>query len=322
MDIIAKAFNPAKGNARAVCAEVHGWMTGIIAKGDDSEQAIAAFLEGAAKFDWFSYSERENLIQDLPTESPVLSFYRNPRTNNYGWNDICYKNINEVVGKYPSEPYALKSDMMGMSADLMTIRLELTCQSDFLRSKNFNFCEGRDFVILSTASFEREKDWDKFNEAFLETVKALCGDHPEENWDKAERVLRNALGQDEAYVIIADADELRERVSLNVPQGEATDIRLNIRWHKKGWALMNSEWDESTDETIQARTGSLEYDGFIGLCITEITDSQITFRHGTEKRILTPGETIRYFYNDSYEDHEGVEHRDINHSLSITWLAE
>ena len=117
-----------------------------------------------------------------------------------------------------------------------------------------------------------------------------------------------------------DADECRKRLNWNTPEGPETDIRLKISWSKKGWALMNSEWDERREDIVQARTGALNYEAFNGPCITEISDSAITFRRGEDKRILEPGKSLFYSYNDSYEDHEGVEHRDIDYSLIITWL--
>ena len=66
------------------------------------------------------------------------------------------------------------------------------------------------------------------------------------------------------------------------------------------WALMDNEWDEHTEETVLAKTGALNYAGFIGLCITQISDSSITFRNGGDQRVLEPGKTLFYHYNDSY----------------------
>ena len=290
MDIIGKAFNPAGGAAKAVCEKVDGCIRGQIIKGDGPD-------------------------------SPSLVFNRELHLNDDGiWGKCIHKNSGRQLGTWPESPYTLKADYIALSAEFMTVRPEIYVARDLLCKDHFNLYLGKDAVLLSSAPYERERDWEKLNEAILGAFRAMCGDNPEEHWEDAGKVLRDTLGPDNAYVLIVDADECRKRLNWNTPEGPETDIRLKISWSKKGWALMNSEWDERREDIVQARTGALNYEAFIGLCITEISDSAITFRRGEDKRILEPGKSLFYSYNDSYEDHEGVEHRDIDYSLIITWL--
>ena len=37
MDIIAKAFNPKNGTARAVTVNIDGWISGLVTKGNQAE---------------------------------------------------------------------------------------------------------------------------------------------------------------------------------------------------------------------------------------------------------------------------------------------
>lgn len=323
MDIIGKAFNPTDGDAKAIVLEADGTVVGVVAKGVDAGQTLSAFRQEVEKPGVDVYYHTKEIWENVKEKSPVLMIARNARTNESGiWRRVYYRGFKYQVGEYPDQPYALSSDMMGLYADLMLIRKELIYPTDFLREDKFNYYSGRDVVVLSTAPYNRERDWETFNQAVVDAVAALCGDNPEECWDKAGNVLRNALGHNAAFVMIVDADECRERVNWNVNEGEPTDVKLRIEWRKKGWTLMGGEFDEHSDETVRAKTGQLLYDGFIGLCITEINPDKIVLRKGKEERILTPGETLHYRLNDSYEDHEGVGHYDIDYYLHITWLSE
>lgn len=321
MEIIGKAFNPAGGTERAVCTNIDGWISGLMVKGEDAGQAISAYLEEAGKLKSAMRREREEVWKGWQNSSPALAFYRNLSLNDDGlWGHCLHKNSGRQLGTYPESPYTMKADMIALSTEFMLVRPEMLYTRDVLCADRFNLYYGKDAVLLSSAPYERERDWEKLNKAFLGAFCALCGDNPEAHWDDAGKVLRDTLGEDHAYVLIVDADECRKRVNWNTPEGPATDIRLKISWRKKGWALMDNEWDEHTEETVLAKTGALNYAGFVGLCITEISDSSITFRNGGDQWVLEPGKTLFYHYNDSYEDHEGVEHRDIDYSLSITWL--
>ena len=51
MNIIGKAFNPAQGDARAICMKVGGYVIGLVTKGEDSEHTIASFEKIAANMD-------------------------------------------------------------------------------------------------------------------------------------------------------------------------------------------------------------------------------------------------------------------------------
>ena len=323
MDIIGKAFNPTDGNAKAIVLEADGTVVGVVAKGAEAGQTLSAFRQEVEKPEVDVYYHTKEIWDNVKEKSPVLMIARNARTNEDGiWRHVYYRGFKYQVGEYPDQPYALSSDMMGLYADLMLIRKELSYPTDFLREDKFNYYSGRDVIVLSTAPYNRERDWETFNQAVVDAVAAMCGDDPSKNWDKAGDVLREALGENAAFVMIVDADECRKRVNWTVKEGEPTDVKLRIEWRKKGWKLMGDDFDERSDETVQAKTGQLLYDGFIGLCITEITPDQIVFRNGKEERILTPGETLHYHLNDSYEDHEGVEHYDIDYYLHITWLSE
>ncbi len=323
MHLIYNIFNPQQSNARAACANAQGYVVGCITKGDDAQQTIAAFIEGVKSMKATFREDWEKLIRSLPTKSPVLLCYRNPSSNeSYNWGGFYYKNLHERVGTYPENPYGIRSDMTAFLADMMLVRPELITEGDFLHSDRFNFVAGKDVIIMSTAAYEQQRDWETLRKTALQSVKALCGEHPDEQWEKAGEVLRTALGEDEAYIIFIDADECRQRVNWNVEEGVPTDKQLHISWRKKGWALMGHDYDEHTDETVQAHTGSLTYAGFIGLCITKITDTEIVLRKGDDERILTPGSSETYHYNDSYEDHEGVEQRDIDYWLHLTWVKE
>ena len=321
MDIIGKAFNPAGGTAKAVCTNIDGWISGLIVKGEDAERTVSAYLGEAGKLKRAMWNEHNAIWEGLQTNSPALLFYRNPSLNDDGiWGKCLHKNSGRELGTYPETPYTLKADFIALSADFMTACREIYVARDLLCMDRFFLYYGKDAVLLSSAPYERERDWEKLNEAIFGAFSALCGDHPEEHWEDAGKVLRDKLGPDNAYVLIVNADECRKRLHWSIPEGPATDIRLKISWRKKGWALMDNEWDEQKEETVLARTGDLKYEAFYGLCITEISDSAITFRRGTDQRVLDPGKSLFYFHNDSYEDHEGVEHRDIDYSLSITWL--
>ena len=321
MDFIGKAFNPSQGNARAICLADDLWVMALITKGDDAEQVLAAFREADSRYEGNVWGKPQMLWENLGTESPVMLFCRNKRTNEAGiWRKCFYKNFKYEVGEYPDQPYALSSDMMGLYADFMLSSRELQMTTDFLRDDRFNFYSAREAMLLTTAPYVREKDAERFDKAIFEAFSALCGDHPEKQWEEAERVLREAIDPDAAYVLIVDADECQQRVNWSIKEGETTDERLRIHWSKKGWRLMNTEYDEHTDETVQAKTGSLHYEGFAGLCITEISPTKIVFRNGQEERILLPGETLNYHLNDSYEDHEGVEQYDVDYWLSISWV--
>ena len=224
MDIIGKAFNPAGGAAKAVCEKVDGCIRGQIIKGDGPD-------------------------------SPSLVFNRELHLNDDGiWGKCIHKNSGRQLGTWPESPYTLKADYIALSAEFMTVRPEIYVARDLLCKDHFNLYLGKDAVLLSSAPYERERDWEKLNEAILGAFRAMCGDNPEEHWDDAGKVLRDTLGPDNAYVLIVDADECRKRLNWNTPEGPETDIRLKISWSKKGWALMNSEWDERREDIVQAIT--------------------------------------------------------------------
>lgn len=321
MDIIAKAFNPENGTARAVIVNIDGWISGLVTKGGRAEEVITAYQEEAAKLEKALWAEHKQLFRGLKTNSPAVMFYRCPTYNDDSlWGNCYHKKLGIVSGTYPESPYTLKANMMALSADFYLNQPELYSTKDHLA--NFNIGSGKVAILLSSAPYQRERDWEALNKAMLEAFKALCGDHPEEHWDEVGKALRDNLGADQAYVFIVDADECRRRMNWNVKEGEATDIKLRIYWSKKGWALMDNEWNEHTDETIQARTGLLTYEGFEGLCISEINDGKIILRRGEEQRVLTTGKEESFSYSDFYEDHEGIEQRDIRYYLSIEWLED
>lgn len=321
MDIIGKAFNPTAGNARAACVEIDDMIIGIITHGDDAEDTIASFNDAVQNLDKDSWSKGKDIWNNINTTSPFLMFCRKRSTDDDSlWGNFYHKNISYVMGEYPDSPYALDASMTGLCAALLLNTTELAYPADFLQKENFNFYVGKDVVVLSTAPYNRANDWEQLNKTVVEAVKPLCCDHPEEHWDDAGKVLFNSIAPDHAHIIIVNADDCRKRVNWNIPDGEPTRHQLKIEWSKRGWELMNSEWDEHTTDIVRAKTGCLYYEEFFGLCITEITDNKITLRRGTQQYILTPGESLNLSENDSYEDHEGVEHRDIDYELNITWL--
>lgn len=316
-NIIGKVFNPEQGNARAACVNLHTNVVGIITKGDDADQTIASFQKAAKKIGKNTWDETKELWDSIKTDSPVMMFSRSTNSDSV---KSFYRNLGEAIGKYPND-HVLKASMIGMSSSVLKVRPELSYPVDFYEISNTNKYCGTLAVVLSTAPYNRKEDWATLQKAVLNVYKTLCSENPEEQWDAAGEVLRNAFGADEAYVIIVYANTCRDRSFWNIPEGELTKHRLKIDWSKKGWALMSEEYNESTSETIQARIGSpLSYEGFGTLYIKEITDNEITLVCEQEEHTLTPGETIYFHYNDSYEDHEGVEWRDINHKLEITWL--
>ncbi|MBP5547994.1 MAG: hypothetical protein J6X58_03765 [Bacteroidales bacterium] len=312
MEIIGKAFNPSNGNARAACVKTDYWVMALVTKGDDAEQTVADFTKTASSLEAEKWDQPKKLWATVQTESPVMMFCRNCINDEDGlWREFFHKNIDGIDAKQPTG-----ASMTGLVADLKSLNPGLYIPEDFLST--YNLLSKKTVVVLSTASYERERDWDKLNEATIEAQKALCQDNPEQGWEEAGAALRNNLDPDAAYVLITDADQCRERIHWNVKQGEATDIKLWVAWSKKGWSLMN-EYDEHICEVIQARTGNLIYEGFIGLHITEITDDEISFRYGKEKRVLKRGGNITFSYSDSYEDHEGTEQYDIHYSLFFKW---
>lgn len=171
------------------------------------------------------------------------------------------------------------------------------------------------------ADYNREQ-WEGINISLVEAITPLCCDNPEEHWSEVEELLREAIDPCGAYVIIVDGDTCRARMSWNVKEGEPTEHRLKIDWSKVGWALMNSEWNEHTSDTIQAKCGKLAYEGFGDLCIKEIAEDRMVFILGEDRYVLTRSERLSLRYNNSFEDHEGVEWHDINYSLDITWLDD
>lgn len=322
MDIIGKAFNPTEGNARATCIELDNMVIGLITKGDDAQHTIALFHKVVANLDSDVFNKGKEIWKHIETESPVMMFCRKRGSNDYGlWGDAYYKNIDYVMGEYPNNPYALDSSMTGLYADLLLNNPELTYPADFLQADKFNFYFGKDVIVLSTAPYNRKKDLEKLEKAVVDAVKHLCEDQPEEHWNEAEKVLRNYFGTDEAFVIIVNADDCRKRVHWNISEGEPTEHRLKIEWSKVGWELTGPEWNEHTTDIIQAKTGSLVYEDFLGLCISKITDTKITLLYGTQQYQLAPGKSLKFFNNDSYENSEGIEYRDINYELNITWLS-
>ena len=318
MDIIAKAFNPKNGTARAVTVNIDGWISGLVTKGNQAEETIAAYQEGAAKLEKALWEEHEKLFKSLKTNSPTVMFYRCPTYNDDSlWGHCLFKKVKRERGSYPENPYTLNAEAMALSADFYQNQRELYSTRDLIADILIGY--GKEAILLSSAPYERERDWEPLNKAMLEAFSALCCDHPEEHWDEVGEILRDTLGADNAYVFITDADECRRRLNWSVKEGEPTDAKLRIWWSKRGWALMDNEWNERTDETIQARTGTLVYEGFAGLCITEINEQEIILRRGEQQYVLTPGKTESFSYRDFYEDHEGIEQRDIRYYLSIEW---
>ena len=316
MNIIGKAFNPPNGNAQAACVKTDYWMVALITKGDDAKQTISNFIRDAASLEAEKWDQPKKLWATVKTESPVMMFCRNLINNEDGlWREFFHKNIDGIDAKQP-----IGASMTGLVANLKSLNPGLNIPEDFLNT--YNLLSRMSVVVLSTASYERERDWDKLNEATIAAQKALCHDNPEQGWEEAGAALRNIINPDAAYVMITDADQCRERIHWNVKQGEPTNIKLWIAWSMKGWKLMNTEYDEHICETIPARTGNLVYEGFTGLHITEITDNEIAFRFGEDRRILTPGKDITFSHNDCYEDHEGLEQYNIHYSLLIKWNVD
>lgn len=321
MDIIGKAFNPSAGDARAVCSQYGKWIMALITKGADSDKTIADFNSAVAALGDDEWDAGQEVWKQIATDSPVLMLCRNTSSNeSYAWRKVYYNKLDEVIGPYPEEPYALKSSMMGFYTDMILVRQEVMNPSDYLRDNKFNFYSGKDFVILSTASYDRAKDWNSYNRASINLVTALCGDNPEEHWEDAEKALRASIAQDAAYVVIVDADECRKRAFWNVPEGEPSEHKIRIEWSKTGWELTGPEYDEHISDLIQAKTGVLDYEYFWSLCITEIGESSMTFRYKDKKYVLAPGESFELFENDSYEDSQEVEHYDIDYTIKISWI--
>lgn len=324
MDIIGKAFNPVQGDARAVCVQTDGFIIGLITKGKDAEQTIASFRNNMTDIDDKSWEKTKEIWESINTCSPLIMFCRNRYTSDCGlWKRSYYKNVDNVVGEYPYNSFGLESSMFGIYADMMSVSKELLNATDFIREEKFNFGSGKSLILLSTAPYKREEDWEQINKALIDAVTPLCNEKPEEHWDEVGRILADALGPDSAYVIITDADKCRERQNWNIKEGEPTGHWLKAEWSKKGFAgLYGPDYDEHASETIQARTGTLLYEGFGGLCIKEITDDRIVFLHRTEKKILTPGNSIYFCEHDGYESHDGIEYRNLTFRLGITWVQD
>ena len=73
----------------------------------------------------------------------------------------------------------------------------------------------------------------------MDIFASFCYDKPEEHWSEAEELLHNVLGNDNAYILIVDADKCRKRLHWNVAEDEMTSYRLKIDWKKKGWSIGN-----------------------------------------------------------------------------------
>lgn len=321
MDIIGKSFSTTQGNARAACATIDSYLIGLITKGDDADEVVATFKRAAEEVAEGAWDPTKEIWDKLETDSPILMYCRNRWHEEYGIGKIYYRNIDFVKGSYPDSAHLLESRMFGLMADMMSVRRELFNSIDFIELDKFNRYPGRDVILLSTADYNREQ-WEGINISLVEAITPLCCDNPEEHWSEVERLLREAIDPCEAYVVIVDGDTCRARMSWNVKEGEPTEHRVKIDWSKVGWALMNSEWNEHTSDTIQAKCGRLAYEGFDDLCIKEIAEDRMVFILGEDRHILTRGEGLSLRYNDSFEDHEGVEWRDINYSLDITWLDD
>lgn len=312
MDIIIRAFNPEGGNARATSADICNKAVGLIIKGDDADAIIAKFHQQAPTIDLSANSSGlSDLFDSLETTSPMIMFCYNKRKayDPYDWMECYHKNL--------SDKPKSKAKMMGFYADTLLASPKLINQMDtILGSPTFY----KDVVLLSSAPYSKARDFNKLSRAIVDIFASLCYDKPEEHWAEAEELLHNELGNDNAYILIVDADQCRMRFIWNVAEGEPTNYRLKIDWTKKGWSIGN-DYDEHISDVVFARRGVVSYENFLG-CITEITDEAITIRLGDKTETLTPGNSLVFRNGDSYEDHEGVEHYDITYTLTIEWLKE
>ena len=82
------------------------------------------------------------------------------------------------------------------------------------------------------------------------------------------------------------------------------------------WSI-SQDYDEHISNVVNACAGTINYESFVGLCITSITDDAITVKLDGKTQTLTPGNKLVFRDGDSYEDHEGVEHYDITYILEI-----
>lgn len=312
MDIIIRAFNPEGGNARATSADICDKAVGLIIKGDDADAIIAKFHQQAPTIDLSdNWSGLSDLFDSLETTSPMIMFCYNKREayNLRDWKECYHKNL----GANPKS----KAKMMGFYANTLLASPKLINEMETILG-GFTMC--KDVVLLSSAPYYKARDFNKLSRAIVDIYASLCYDKPEEHWIEAEELLHNVLGNDNAYILIVDADQCRKRFIWNVAEGEPTNYRLKIVWTKKGWSIGN-DYDEHISDVVFARRGVVSYENFLG-CITEITDEAITIRLGDKTETLTPGNTLEFRNGDSYEDHEGVEHYDITYTLTIEWLKE
>ena len=93
-------------------------------------------------------------------------------------------------------------------------------------------------------------------------------------------------------------------------------LRSSRRWS------ISQDYDEHISNVVNACIGAINYESFVGLCITSIADDAITVKLCSKTQMLAPGNKLVFRGGDSYEDHEGVEHYDITYILEIEWLKE
>lgn len=319
MNIIGKAFNPTQGDARAICMETDGYVIGLITKGEDSEKTVASFENTVANIDENEWDKAAKIWKSIETDSPVIMFCRNKRSDDSAmWKRIFCKNVK----KEHDNTDVMEASMTGTYTYTMLIAKELYSPFEFITKTGSESSYGQSLILLSTAPYNKEKNWEELKKTILDAYTPLCSENPEEHWNEAGKVLQDALGHENAFVIITDAEDCIRRMHWNVAEGEPTEHKLEIKWSKEGFGgLYGPDYDEHTTEIVQAKTGALsKYEEFESLCITEITDSAITFIIKGEKKILTPGKTLYFTEHDGYESHDGIEYKSITYDLSITWL--
>lgn len=310
MQMIRRAFNPASGNARAACVDIGNYAVGLIIKGDDADAIVAQFEALAPTIDLSAnWNALSDLFDALDTTSPAMMFCRHKSNNRYSAasKKCYYKNLGE-------SPYT-KAKMIGLCADMQLVKPAILHKA---ASVIGGMACGDSVVLLSTATYDKEHDFEPLSKALTDAFVTLCKEVPEEHFDGAGEVLRSVLGEGNAYILIVDAEECCRRLFWNMTEGEPTEHRLKIDWRKKGREI-GYKYDEQRSDVVNARTGVLEYEGFIGLCITEITAERIVLQRFDDRYILTPGECLELRDGDSREDSEGVELYDINYCLSLEW---
>ena len=97
-------------------------------------------------------------------------------------------------------------------------------------------------------------------------------------------------------------------------------IMLHVRYGHQWWtAYDRGDW-KWVESDIEAAIGWLDFIGFCDVKIARINQKGITLTSGTETRVLTPGETIRFYAEiEGREWSDGCVYDGDDYQLLLTW---